>query len=341
MSKFLTLENWRKLYKIADEFKNLSCWDWMLDGDLFGVQNPETAEIGYCCVMGHLGEHLALAVYSGTEGLNSYFHLTTVEPETAESDDLFSQNCLQVSFEDREQLTKEDREIIKKLGLKYRGSQNWPLFRNYSPGYMPWYLNKGEVELLTLTIEQAMDVCSRVKDNPDLLDAEDENLFLVRVPEKKANKLLWHDEWKKPAPIKPDIQHKPAAFDQFRLQKIRQSTEIVDAVWEFEYFYFPNGVRDGKERPYFPVMLLWGDQDSLLILSHEMTKPAEYQNSIVPQFLNLVEKTQAIPEQVWVGKQDAFDLLQPAASVLGIKLKLRNQLPSIQEIRQSMMNFFF
>jgi hypothetical protein len=340
MAKPPILENWRKLYKTADEFKNMECWDWMYDSDLFGVQNPKTGEIGYCCVMGHLGEHLALAVYLGTEGLDTYIHLTTVEPETAEPDDLFSQNCLQVSFEDREQLVREDREIIKKLGLKYRGAQNWPMFRDYTPGYMPWFLNNDDVEFFTLAIEQAMEVCGRVKEHPDLLDVEDDDLFLVRVAEKKGKSFVWRDEWLKPLPPKP-VERRPLTIDQFRLQKISQSTNIVDAIWEFDYFYLPRAVQDGKERPYFPLLLLWGDHESLFIFSNEMAKQTDYPTHIITQLLNVIERTQSIPEQVWVKKQEVFEMLRSVTSALGIKIKLQKQLTSINAIRDRLMNFLF
>lgn len=67
-----SLEDWRELYMSALEFKELAPWDWMSDTDLFGVQNPEDGDTGYCCVLGGCGEFLGLAVYLGTEGLIAY-----------------------------------------------------------------------------------------------------------------------------------------------------------------------------------------------------------------------------------------------------------------------------
>jgi hypothetical protein len=41
-----SLTVWKKLYRAAAAFKEIACWDWMTDTDVFGVQNPETREIG-------------------------------------------------------------------------------------------------------------------------------------------------------------------------------------------------------------------------------------------------------------------------------------------------------
>src|SRR5262250_1364521 len=104
---------WVALYEAAKTFKELGCWEWMYDSDLFGVQNPETGEIGYCCIMGNLGEVFALNVYQGSEGLNSYWLLheqSTLADEgvpMSPAELLGSQKCLAVSYEDRSDLHKK------------------------------------------------------------------------------------------------------------------------------------------------------------------------------------------------------------------------------------------
>ena len=74
-----TEQEWRDLYRAADTFKELAPWDWMLDSDLVGVRNPETGEIGYCCIMGNLGEHFALGLYRGDEGLRGLTRIAAGE----------------------------------------------------------------------------------------------------------------------------------------------------------------------------------------------------------------------------------------------------------------------
>jgi hypothetical protein len=65
------METWRSLYENSLRFMELRPWESLYDSDVFGVLDPATGRTGYCCVMGALGEVLALCVFRGSEGLES------------------------------------------------------------------------------------------------------------------------------------------------------------------------------------------------------------------------------------------------------------------------------
>ena len=175
-----SIQEWKDLYEAAIQFKKMKCWDWMWDTNIFGVQNPVTGEIGYCCIMGGAGEHFALAVYQGSEGLYGYLTLQSGEKPSLQ-DILSLQKLLMASFEDRNLLQKEDIQLTKKIDLKFSGPNSWPLFRSYQPGYHPWHLTGEEARYLTLCLWQAIDVSLRFKGDPEKLTPAMGNRYLVRV----------------------------------------------------------------------------------------------------------------------------------------------------------------
>jgi len=195
-----SIEEWKDLYRVAIELKKLKPWEWVWDSDIFGVQDPATGEIGYCCVMGRAGEHFALGVYLGSEGLDGLIGIQSGEISYHEPVELLNKKYLMASFEDRRYIDEQDYEIIRKLGLRFREQNAWPLFRSYLPNHPPWYLNHVEAKFLTLVLQQAIHVCKRFRRDPEMLDSPLPGQFFVRVPEKDGSG--GRDEWLEPVDLK-------------------------------------------------------------------------------------------------------------------------------------------
>ena len=53
-----------KLFELAFIYKKTKLWKMLWDSEIFAVSLPN-GEIGYCCVMGAIGEHGALALRTG------------------------------------------------------------------------------------------------------------------------------------------------------------------------------------------------------------------------------------------------------------------------------------
>src|SRR4051794_23060484 len=201
-----SLAEWRELYEAAVAFRDAAPWQWMWDGDVFGVQDPESGRIGYCCVMGRLGEHYALAAYNGSEGLAGLWKMREAGPRAYRdpAEVLSWQDCLMASYEDRSFLHKRDLETIKALGLKFRGRNAWPEFRSYRPGYQPWFVTAAEARFLTLCLQQSLEVATGFHEQPALLrEVGPQGPYLVRVPEQQGEQWIWKDPRRRPAPPRP------------------------------------------------------------------------------------------------------------------------------------------
>ena len=105
----------KKLYELAFEFKKIKLWSKLYDSQVFAIE-LSGGEIAYCSVMGHNKEHFALAVYIGDKGWNSFLKCASDHDGFTESqyqELLYSQECLQVSFENKEMLSPEEIEGVK------------------------------------------------------------------------------------------------------------------------------------------------------------------------------------------------------------------------------------
>ena len=334
-----SIQEWRDLYNAAIEFKKKECWNWMWDSDIFGVQNPVTGEIGYCCVMGRAGELFALTVFLDSEGLDGYLKIQSGEFYSFPEDMLNLQKCLTASFEDKKILQKEDFQVINKVGLKFSGHNSWPLFRSYRPGYHPWYLTSEEARYLTLCLQQTIGVSLSFKDDSDLLTSPyTENHYLVRVPQKDETGLSWRDEWLEPLPLeKVEIIAEP--IDTVRLEAIKRRIPHRQGVWEIDFFYFPQAVKEKEGRPFYPYVTLWVEHNSGFILSHHLEKPAECISQFQGQFLKVAEDIKSLPQEILVKKEETFKLLKPITSELGIKLIKVKRLRMLEDAQASMSKF--
>ena len=333
-------EYWEKLYAAAVEFKQTCCWEWMNDGDVFGVQDPVSGEIGYCVILGSMGEVFALAVYRGTEGLAGItkMHTGMIDLELEESIQL--QNCLIASFEDREDLQERDREMIKKAGLKFRGRKEWPLFRSLMPGYVPWFLNKEEAVFLTIALQQATDIALKVKEDPQLLTSANSDEYFVRTAEKKGRKTIWKDSYIKPELINK-VESQSYVMDELRIKRIKKAASLRGTTLEVDFFYAPYPVQERKgRRPYFPYLCLWVDRKSGLVLKHCLAKHEELTEIFKETFISLVEELKVIPASVLVRREEAWEMLVPLADALDIEIEMVKRLEMMDEVRENMFAYF-
>jgi len=330
-----SLQEWHALYRAATDFWQIQPWNWVNDTDLFGVKNPEGGEIGYCCVVGALGEFLGLVFYLGTEGLESYLRIQ--ESESPEEDVLSTGKCLVASFEDRKSLQKPDHEVIKKLGLKFRGAKSWPLFRSYEPGYYPWYLNQPQVRFLTLALQQAAEVGLRMKVNGNLLMNSERGQYLIRVPEQSGSGLHWKDEWLSPASLERAKDEAPVP-DEIRLQRIKKRGLKPAGIWEVDFFQFPMPIQE-EDRPFFPLCLLIVDQDSGFVFGTHLESKDRHRPEFLNQMLKVIEETAYLPQEIWVKREEVFQLFETLVSRLGLKMKQVKRLKQLEYAKKSMNSF--
>ncbi|MDZ4164288.1 MAG: hypothetical protein U1C55_04095 [Smithellaceae bacterium] len=328
------LEEWRKLYQAAADFLEQDSWDWIMEEDIFGVRNPDTGEIGYCSILSSDDSFPGLAVHLGTRGLESFMRCIKGEDDSVgESDEtgeeevsdfdslqhLSTVNCLMLSYSDREQLEEEDRQVIKSLGLKFRGRGAWPLFRSYTPGYVPWFLNSAEVRFLTIALREATDVALRFRDDLMLLYAREDDTYLVRTPAAAGKDAPWTDSYLLPEP--PPQEESPLdAPTEERIKKVLAASPARTGRWEADVFFFPQAMTEETDRPYFLLVFAVFNQVTGRLLLYNISRYESRASKFRAVFLDMLEKEGTLPGEIVTINPDVKNLLLPLAGKLKISL---------------------
>ena len=330
---------WRRLYDAARRVKDVAPWEWMDETDIFGIEFPGTNSLGFVSVMGARGEYYAVSVYLGEDALGTFWGIHH-EHSTADADAVMEMRQIMVSFEDRGNLENKDHEIIRRLGLEFRGKKSWPMFRRYHPGYVPWFLEDGEVEWLACALEQTPGVVLRFKDDPLLLERDDAESYLMRVAERDENGWVWRDSVRRIAPPEPLIlkfQVDVSALQTFAALP-RRKLRV-----EMDFFLAPGKIDKPGTQPSCFYILLAAEPKSGQILGHEVFQALEGMVAMWEQIPNkavsVLNRAGFRPSELRVRSDRLMHLLQPLVPKLGLKISHRHRLPAIEEAKEAMFQF--
>ena len=327
-----TQRDWLKLYEAAMAFKELAQWRWMSDSDVFAVQNPSKDEVGYCSLMGAAGEEFGLLVFLGAEGFESYKQIALGDVDCTSLDVWAMISALSMALLGRDELDRQDHDVIRSLGLRFRGKNAWPCFRSHRPGYLPWGLESEEAHLLTAALEQAIDVAARVRDGAlGLQRGASAGLVLTRY----CCDGHWMEEWRKPLALRPGPAA-PALPDRAYLQRLREMAGSLRGSWELDLFFMPTPVASGSERPFYPTCVMALERTSGFIVGGDITRPALTAEEKQGAVLQLLQKAGELPREIRVASDELRRIVGPLATGLGISVRVA-RLPMLEKARTGLM----
>jgi hypothetical protein len=334
-----TRDEWRALFEASVEFRNLKPWLWVEGDHLFGIQDPETGEMGYCCVMGQMGDVLGMVLYLGDEGLYSALRLLSGEFGLSGGlEAQFIQKCLLMTFDNRNELTKEAYSAIQKAGMKFRGKNAWPQFNSMTPGYAPWKITGAQARFFTHAIGHAIQVTKIVRDQPNYLEAPQNGLIpIIRCDGRNG----WSQEWVSlPKPPPPRVLQSTWPMDEVRLQRIKKRAKKDPHPWEMLSFFVPAPIED-QQPSYYPHMLVIASHLSGLVINSAVAHPEQASVQFVEEMLGTMERTGFLPSKLLVTQQELNLLLAPVAQRLDIKIKTVRKLPGAEGFKESILSDMF
>jgi len=338
-----------QLYALAFSFRKTKLWKKMFDSDLFAVSLPND-EIGYCCVMGRMSEHLALALYVGNRGLDSYRFLLEAndygrfDPMKAH-EIMTSQYCLQCSFESKSELSGQEVSSLDAYTAAHkivlRGAKACPQFTSYRPAHYPWPVSDPEDErLLCAALEAAIAVSEKLK-SEDMLQLG----FQEGPPYDRSIPLLTPSEkgfsWSlHPLPPKqPEQFPEPVLRDDFMMMRLKKKKKSGNT-WVCNVMMLPQPTEEAGSAPVFPYTLLLANNGTGMAMP--TTAVTDYENHADELLQSLGEQMleHGIPRQFVVADERSRCLLKNFAAALKIKLTLQPDNEEIEELEASFIDFF-
>ncbi len=252
-----SIEQWKKLYDLADTIFELEPWKILPEHIMFGVRLSDDGINGYVGIIGELGQVCGVTVYMGESALDRIKYI-------CRPDELLEIPMLALSFDSPEIVEEEDRKIIYSLKRIYRTDNTIPVFRTYTPGYFPWYMEKEEAGQLIICLEQTIEVVKKGKFE-HLLDLKTEDSrCLYRIPGENGRM----------TEVVEEIPDNPENSDHFHiktniLQKISKLPVATESI-QAGLCILPSAIGPEGERPSVAYLLLLVDRDSGMVLGFEI-----------------------------------------------------------------------
>lgn len=328
-------KEWKRLYQLAAEIKKAEPWAYMREDQLFCFIDPESQKPCMVSVMGKLGEHLSVTVYIGALSIHNILSVYTYGENERTAELILSTTQVQLSFENRNDIEKRDYQIIKDLGLKFRGRQAWPIFRGIWPSHTPFFIEQAEAKILICGLEQLLEVIPQFKNSPETIPAFSSGELLFRVQENNK----WMSE-NRPQPN--------AAFETIDVEIEIKDIELLDEmprvknIIEIDSFINMAGIYGRRdERGVITHMLMVVDGESGMVLGHELLDPSDGMDemwSVVPQALiEIFTEHEIVPETVWIRSPLIYNLCKPVFDKLRIEMKMVFELPMLDEAKMGLM----
>ncbi|MCM1148814.1 MAG: hypothetical protein NC319_01830 [Butyricicoccus sp.] len=340
-----------QLYDLALAFRKTKLWKRLYDSELFAV-SLSNGEIGYCCVMDCLGEHIALAVYIGEQGLDSYCRLQKLSyvPMNAlqAQEFMLSQYCLQCLLGTKDILSPQElaavRSYGKARGIIFRGKNTFPKFMKYMPARYPWPIHEASdvlllCEALTAALEVSEKLAVESKYSLGFTDgpAHDRAIPLLTPGEQGLD---W-GTFQLP-PQCPAIYPEPTLRNELLTARLKKQKKR-SGIWECDVVMFPQAAFEDEDNtaavPLFSYMLLAVDQRTELVIPTEIV--SFYEEGAEELLLAIGNRMleNGVPAEIQVINNRTYALLKNLAAALGIHLVRRQGSELLDSLEENLLDY--
>lgn len=332
-----TKEEWKHLYEAATRIYELKPWDVLWDMDIIGIQmgeNPESTV--FFSILGKGGNCYGIAVYEGYDEFNSFMMLTMQEQMNLSVEyAMFNQQNLTCYWGNREELSTKQREIIKELGYKYRGKNNWLYFVSCEPGYYPYNLDRNQVIKMTGHLENLVIVYTQYKNTAVQVDFQNGNMFVGVFSEHNKS-------WKfgeEPLPFLCYNFGSLIITDEMLLADLARVPKGA-AILEADVRPLGITVADKKyDKPANPSLCMLADAESGMIIFSEMAEPMDDPMIVLAEAVIDFIFEHGAPKEIRVTNVIVEAVLEQISEICKIKLRRVKRLTDFDELLKAFKGF--
>lgn len=262
-------EEWEKIYGLAAEFKRMQPWKILCSNDYFCLSMGEDEDV-YVTILGNEGLFYGFCMYVGMDGFNDMLGIAQ-GGQIGVSEDYMAarQNCISMVFADREEVPQEQYEVIRELGLKFRGRNGWIYFETYERGFFPSIPDQDEVRACIKYLEKLLEALQCYMNGNQRTFAHGMEMFVY------VNKNgTWQGEYQE-LPYQEYQCRKVLLEDEEAVRQLLRQKKTREIV-EMDCIYLINGVEDeAYDKPIWPHLMLLVEKNTGMILKQHLFEPQE------------------------------------------------------------------
>lgn len=309
------------LFHAADELKKLKPWLYFNNEDVVAIQLEEMKY--FVSVMGTGGQEYGLMMYDEAFGYQALELILTGQPLS--EDFAMNLSALTVNYVDRDELERDDYELIKEQGLSFRGKKNWISFRSFEPGFVPVQPDYLDVEDMIRLLEAMIEITRLRMDGWVYPKAEANAYPLFEMNENEELHMLGILQMERVEQLDVEIEVNDLEIARVK-KKPKSALEI-----EFDNFYLPTVAIEEEGRPLYPLMNVIIDRSTGEIIGHEVMPLPKHLFVQQQIFWQVLKELSVRPHRVFVSKE-THRALQPVAKLVGIELVV-DELSLVAELK--------
>lgn len=312
MKDVITLEQWERLFLLGKRFKDMKAWKKFSYFNLFAVE-IEGIDTAYFTIMGSDENKFGFSMYLGENGLNSIKGIMFGEMSDVNNSLVWMESeCISMLLNDREDVSIEQYNVIRELGLKFRGKKNWICFEKKDSGFLADDLKKEDADKLEIYFEKFLDALEYFGKNCDRdFGIEKTEIYLYGCYDG-----VWSGDFKE-VDFSEYVIKKVFFEDEVGIRRIRKK-KINNQTWEVDCFLLEGCLDEETNKICVPKCIIIVEQVSKRILRQDVYKYDDSPEEGAKLFLDAVMEL-GRPNKVIFCDANMEAILEDTCNKCGIK----------------------